>query len=112
MEGCKQLSLCEDFGHLRGLKKLNLCRCRRLTKLPEAFSDLSNLEELEMNNCHSLLNLCDGFCRLGKLQRLDLRGCHSLIKLPQSFPNFSKGLVFRSNEEDEVEHHRHKLVWT
>ena len=88
LSGCSMTALPASISSWKSSPKplieLNLCRCTRLTALPDEICELTTLKLLGLKNCSSLAALPDAIGELIALEELHLSECSSLAALPNS----------------------------
>lgn len=78
-----------SFGQLQALTTLNLSSCLALKSLPENFGQLQALNSLTINSCTGLESLSESFSNLTLLTTLNLSGCSKLQQLPSQIGNLN-----------------------
>ncbi|KAH0978141.1 hypothetical protein GBA52_027860 [Prunus armeniaca] len=82
------------------LKRINLERCRHLTKVPDLSRSLQ-IEHIDLHECTSLVEIPSYFQHLGKLTYLELWGCTNLKNLPE-MPSNLEFLYLSSTAIEEL----------
>ncbi|XP_048605865.1 disease resistance protein TAO1-like [Brassica napus] len=76
-----------DLSTAINLRKLNICKCSSLEKLPFSIGNMTNLHDLDLTDCSSLMELPFSIGNMTNLEKLNLYGCSSL--LPFSIGNMT-----------------------
>lgn len=79
-----------EVGLLVGLRTLELCWMKRLSKLPPDLGKLVQLTSLNLSGCQQLYELPAEIERLTELSTVDLSQCRALEKLPTQIGALAK----------------------
>ncbi|KAL9330280.1 hypothetical protein ACSQ67_005283 [Phaseolus vulgaris] len=96
MPGCHLEHLWEEHQNLPKLKRLNLSRSRKLTRIPD-LSTSPNIEEIKLSHCEKLIEVHSSIF-LSKLSCLCLDHCYNLksVNIPSNILSTSPGLIILS----------------
>ncbi|KAK7345824.1 hypothetical protein VNO77_16436 [Canavalia gladiata] len=82
--GCIKLKTLPSKLEMSSLKRLFLCGCLNITRLPDFGENMECLSVLNLMNCSNLLCLPNTISNLKSLKRLNLSGCSKVCTLPEN----------------------------
>ncbi|CAL0316124.1 unnamed protein product [Lupinus luteus] len=97
--GCIKLKFLPSKLEMSSLKRLFLCDCLNIKRLPDFGESMGSLSLLNLMNCSNLLSLPNTISNLKSLRRLNLSGCSKICRLPD---NINENTVLEDLDASET----------